>query len=87
MKAISIFSRTCGAININPQVIFACLEDKWGDVVRSEKMCGTIIKVAVMAVKEDDLGVDLDSYTGPTEETYCLHLATPVHIYQRRVVD
>ena len=30
----------------------ACLEDKWGDVVGLEKMCGPIIKVAVMAVKE-----------------------------------
>ena len=29
----------------------ACLEDKWGDVVESENMCGPIIEVAVMAVK------------------------------------
>ena len=29
----------------------ACIEDKWGDVVVSEKMCGHIIKVAVIAVK------------------------------------
>ena len=28
------------------------LEGKWGDVVRSEKMCGPIIKVAIMATKE-----------------------------------
>ena len=28
-----------------------CLQDKWGDVVRLENMCGTIIGVAVMAVK------------------------------------
>ena len=65
----------------------ACLEDKWGDVVGSEKMCGPITKVAVMAVKEEDLGVDLASSTVPTEETYLLHPATPVLISQRRVVD
>ena len=29
----------------------AGLEDKWGDVVGSEKMCGPIIEVAVMDVK------------------------------------
>ena len=29
----------------------ACLEDKWGDMVGSEKMCGPIIQVAVMDVK------------------------------------
>ena len=52
---------------------FACLEDKWGYAVVSEKMCGPITKVAVMAVKEEDMGVDIDSSTGPTEETYCLH--------------
>ena len=33
-----------------------CLEDKWGYVVGSQNMCGSIIKVAVMAVKEEDLG-------------------------------
>ena len=32
---------------------FACLRDKWGDVVVSEKMCGTFIEVAFMAVKEE----------------------------------
>ena len=58
----------------------ACLEDKWGDVVVLQKMCGPIIKVAVMDVKEEDLGVDLASSTGPTEETHCLHTAIPVHI-------
>ena len=58
----------------------ARLEDKWGDVVGSQNMCGPIIGVAYMFVKEEDLGVDLASYTGPTEETNCLHTATPVHI-------
>ena len=29
----------------------AGLEDKWGDVVGSEKMCGPIIEVAAMSVK------------------------------------
>ena len=58
----------------------ACLEDKLGDVVRSDKMCGPIIEVAVMAVNEEDLGVDLASSTGPTEDTHCLHTAIPVHI-------
>ena len=33
-------------------------------------MCGPIIKVDVMAVKEEDLGVDIDSSTGPTKETH-----------------
>ena len=28
-----------------------CLEDKWGDVVGSEKMCGPFIGVAVMDIK------------------------------------
>ena len=48
----------------------ACLEDKWGDVVGLEKMCGPIIKVDAMTVKEEDLGVDIVRYTGPTEETH-----------------
>ena len=48
----------------------ACLEDKWVVVVGSEKMCGSIIEVAFMAVKEEDLGGDLASSTGPTEETH-----------------
>ena len=51
-----------------------------------EKMCGPITKVAVMAVKEEDMGVDIGSSTGPTEETYCLHPALSVHIPRRRVV-
>ena len=53
----------------------------------SENMCGPIIKVAVMAVKEEYLGVDLDISTSPTEDTHCLHLDIPVHISRRRVVD
>ena len=65
----------------------ACLEGKWVDVVLFKKMCGPIIKLAVMASKEEDLGVDLDISTGPTEETHCLHPAIPVHISRRRVVD
>ena len=64
----------------------ACLEDKWVDVVGSEKMCGPIIEVAVMAVKEEDLGVDLSRSKGPNEKTRCLHPATPVHISRRRTV-
>ena len=58
----------------------ACLEDTWGDVVGSQNMCGPIIAVAVMAVKEEDLGVHLARSTGPTEETHCLHPSIPVHI-------
>ena len=58
----------------------ACLQDKWGDVVGLQNMCGAIIKVAVMAVKEKDLGVHLARSTGPNEDTYCLHPAIPVHI-------
>ena len=64
----------------------ACLEDKWGDVVGSHNMCGPIVEVAVMEVKEEDLGVHLARSTGPTEETYCLHPAIPVHISRRRTV-
>ena len=56
------------------------LEDKWVDVVGSKKMCGPIIEVAVMAVKEEDLWIDLASSKGPTEETNCLHPDIPVHI-------
>ena len=63
-----------------------CLEDKWGDVVGTEKMCGPFIEVAVMAIKEEDLGVDLASSTDPTEETHCLPLSILVHISQGRVV-
>ena len=78
-------------ILLAPQVLFfggvAYLDDKLGDVVGLENIYGPIIKVAVMSVKEEDLGVDLASSTGPTEETRCLHLSIPVNISQRRVVD
>ena len=63
------------------------LEDKWGDVVVSEKMFGPIIKVVVMAFQEEDLGIELDRSTGPTEETHCLHPAIHVHISRRHVMD
>ena len=33
-------------------------------------MCDTMIEVAVMVAKKEDLGVELAGYTGPTEETY-----------------
>ena len=56
------------------------LQDKWGDVVGSKNMCGPIIDVAVMAVKEEDLGVHLARYTGARKETHCLHPAIPIHI-------
>ena len=36
----------------------ACLEDKWGYVVGSHNMCGPIIEVAVMSVKEEYLVLD-----------------------------
>ena len=65
----------------------ACLEDTWVDVVGSQNMCGTIIEVSFMAVKYEDLGVNLASSTGPTEETHCLHPATPVHISRQLIVD
>ena len=44
----------------------ACPGDKWGYVVILENMCGPIIEVAVMALKDEDMGVDLDIYTSPT---------------------
>ena len=50
-------------------------------------MCGPIIEVAVMAAKEEVMGVDLASSTGPTEDTHCLHPDIPAHISRRRVVD
>ena len=50
-------------------------------------MCSPIIELSVTAVKEEDLGVDIDSSTVPTEETHCLHPAIPNHIYRRLVVD
>ena len=54
-----------------------CLEDKWGYVVESQNMCGPIIEVAVIAVKEEDLGVHLASSTGPTEETHATYYCSP----------
>ena len=63
------------------------LQDKRGDVAGLQNMCGPIIEVAVMAVKEEDLGVHLASFTGPTEETHCLHPDIPVYISRRRIVD
>ena len=80
-------------LQVGPGIIWlvvggvAFLEDKYGDVVVLENMCGPIIKVAVMAVKEEYLGVHLSRSIGATEETHCLHPAIPVHISQRRVVD
>ena len=65
----------------------ARLEDKWGDVVGSENMCGPIVKLAVMYTKEEDLCIDLDSYRVLTEETHCLHPSIPVHLYRWCVVD
>ena len=65
----------------------ACLEDKWGNVVGLQNMCGPIIEVAFMDVKEEDLGVNLARYTGPTEDTHCLHPAIPVHIPRRLTVQ
>ena len=52
-----------------------------------EKMCVPITEVDFMAVKKEELGLDLDRYTRPTKETHCIHPAIPVHIYQRRVVE
>ena len=63
-----------------------CLQDKWGNVVGSKNMCGPITEVAVMAVKEEDLGVHLARYTGARKETHCLHPDIPIHIYRRRTV-
>ena len=64
----------------------ACLEDEWVDLVVLEKMCATFIGVAVVAVKEEVLGVELASSTGPTEDTHCLHPDIPVHISRWHVV-
>ena len=64
----------------------ACLEDKWGDVVGLQNMCGPIIEVAVMSVKEEDLGVNLARSIGLTEETHCLYPSIPVNISRRSTV-
>ena len=50
-------------------------------------MCGPTIKVDVMAVKEEDLWIELASSTDPTEETHCLYPAITVHIPRQHVVD
>ena len=63
------------------------LVDKLGDVVGSENMCGPIIEMAVMDIKEEDLWIDLDISTGPNYKTHCLHPATPAHISQQSSVD
>ena len=65
----------------------AGLEDKLVDVVGFYKMCDPTIKVAAMNVKEEDLWIELASSTDPTEETNCLHLDIPFHIYRRHAVD
>ena len=57
-----------------------CLQDKWGDVVGLNNMCGPIIEVAVMAVKEEDLGVHLARSTCAIKENHCLHPSIPIHI-------
>ena len=80
-------------IQVGPVIIclviigVTCLEDKWRDVVGSEKICGPFIGVAIMAIKEEDLGCKLASYIVPTEETCFLHPDILVHISQRRVVE
>ena len=51
-----------------------------------EKICGPLVEVAVMAVKEEDLGVELAISTGPTEDTHCLHPAIPIHMSRRSTV-
>ena len=58
----------------------AGLEDKWKDVVGSEKMCVPIIYVDVTSTKKEDLWIELAISTGPTEETRCLHPAIPICI-------
>ena len=63
------------------------LQDKRGDVAGSQNMCGPIIEVAVMAVKEEDLVVYIAIFTGPTEETHCLHPDIPIHTSQLLIVD
>ena len=65
---------------------FTCLQDKWGDVVGLQNICGPITEVAVTAVKEEDLGVHLARSTGARRDTHCLHLAIPIHISRRRTV-
>ena len=65
----------------------SCLEDKGVDVVGSEKTCGPIIEVDVVAIKEEEICIELASCTGPTEETHFVHPVIPVHIYRRRVVE
>ena len=44
----------------------ASLKHKCRDVVGSEKMCGPIIEVTSMAVKRENLLIELSSSTGST---------------------
>ena len=55
-------------------------EYKWVDVVGLAKMSIPIIEVAVMAIKEEYMLIELARSTGSTEETHCLHPDIPVHI-------
>ena len=59
---MSLSFQSCYAVislqlEVGPIIIFlvvgivAGLEDKWGDLLGSEKMCGPIIEVADMSVK------------------------------------
>ena len=50
--------------------VVADLENKWEDVMGSEKMCGPIIEVDVMGVKEEDLWIHIYRSTFPNEEDH-----------------
>ena len=79
-------------IDVEPIIIWLVisgvdgLEDKWGDVVVLEKICGLIIKIAIMEIKKEDLCTEIDIYVGPTEENPFLDPSNPVHISRQHVV-
>ena len=56
------------------------LDYKWEDVVVLDNICGPIIKLAFISIKEVELWIELAGSIGPTEKTCFLHPDTPVHI-------
>ena len=63
------------------------LEDEGFDVVGAEYMNGPVVKMAVMAIIEEDLWIELVFSKGSLEMHHCLHPTTPVHIPRWCIVD
>ena len=63
------------------------IEDKWGVVVKLEKICCPIINIAVMAVKKEDPLIELARSTGTTTKSHYLCPSTTVNISQHNFVE